>query len=143
MKKGLTALLLIVCAAQAQTLERHRVKALRIEVLSTMLSSDAGIGEWGFSAIVDVDGRRILFDTGNRPETVLKNARELHVELSNVPDIILSHNHADHTGGLLTLRKSVLEDNKPRALETIHVGKGIFYPRRDASGVVTESMAKR
>jgi len=143
MKKLLAALLLMVGSARAQTAERHRVKSLRIEVLSTMLNSGAGVGEWGFSAVVDVDCRRILFDTGGRPETVLKNAKELHVDLPNIPDVILSHHHPDHTGGLLTLRKSVLEDNKPQALATIHVGKGIFYPRRDKSGQVSEAMAKR
>jgi metal-dependent hydrolase (beta-lactamase superfamily II) len=74
--------------APAQTSERHRVKSLRIEVLSTMLSSGPGVGEWGFLAVVDVDGRRILFDTGGRPEAVLKNAKELHVDLSNIPDVI-------------------------------------------------------
>jgi len=143
MKKLLTAFLLMVCVAQAQSSERHRVKSLRIEVLSTMLSSGSGIGEWGFSAVVDVDGRRILFDTGGRPETVLKNAKELHVDVSNIPDVILSHHHPDHTGGLLMLRKSVLEDNKPEALATIHVGKGIFYPRRNERGQMSDAMARR
>lgn len=143
MKTLLTTLVLFACSASAQTSEPRRVKSLRIEVLSTMLNSGPGVGEWGFSAVVDVDGRRILFDTGGRSETVLKNAKELHVELSNIPDVILSHHHSDHTGGLLTLRKSVLEDNQPHALATIHVGKGIFYPRRDQSGQKTEAMAKR
>ena len=45
---------------------------LKIAVLSTMLTD---VGEWGFSALVEVDGQRVLFDTGGRPETVLNNAR--------------------------------------------------------------------
>src|ERR1700733_11527186 len=143
MKNLLTAFLLMVCLAQAQTSERHRVKSLRIEVLSTMLSSSSCIGEWGFSAVVDVDGRRILFDAGARPEAVLKNAKELHVDLSNIPDVILSHHHPDHTGGLLMLRKSVLEDNKSEVLTVIHVGKGIFHPRRDERGQVSDAMTRR
>ena len=44
------------------------VKALKITVLSTMLAHD-GVGEWGYAALVEVDGRRILFDTGARPQT--------------------------------------------------------------------------
>ena len=63
-------------ATQAKT--ANRVRSLRVLVLSTMLA-DAGIGEWGFSALVEVDGHRILFDTGAHPDTVLKNARELGV----------------------------------------------------------------
>ncbi len=101
-----------------------RVRSLRIVVLSTMLA-DRGIGEWGFAALVEADGRRILFDTGARPDTVLKNARELGVELSTVQEVFLSHNHGDHTSGLLTLRKEFAKTN-PAALARAHVGKGIF-----------------
>ncbi|HEX3447961.1 MAG TPA: hypothetical protein VHS97_06885, partial [Isosphaeraceae bacterium] len=51
---------------------RPRVKSLEVVILSTMLTDRAGIGEWGFSALVVADGRRLLFDTGARPETVLR-----------------------------------------------------------------------
>ena len=57
------------------------VHALKITVLSTMLTDAVGLGEWGFSALVEVDGHRLLFDTGGRPETVLHNARELGLAL--------------------------------------------------------------
>lgn len=109
-----------------------RVKSLNITVLSTMLA-DRGIGEWGYAALVEVDGRRILFDTGGRPETVLNNARELKVELANVPDVILSHNHGDHTSGLLTLREAYAKAH-PGALARTHVGKGIFWSRPALAG---------
>ena len=41
-----------------------RVHALKITILSTMLADGAELGEWGFSALVEADGHRILFDTG-------------------------------------------------------------------------------
>ena len=111
-----------------------RVHALKIQILSTMLADD-GIGEWGFGAIVEVDGHRILFDTGTAPDTVLENARELKVDLSQVPEVVLSHNHSDHTGGLLTLRKDVA-GRAPSALARVHVGRGLFWsrPRGDSRG---------
>jgi 7,8-dihydropterin-6-yl-methyl-4-(beta-D-ribofuranosyl)aminobenzene 5'-phosphate synthase len=93
-----------------------------------MLADTNGIGEWGFSALLVADGHRILFDTGARPETVLNNARELKVDLTDVSDVILTHNHGDHTGGLLTLRESVRGQN-PTALGVTHVGEGIFFER--------------
>lgn len=122
-------------AEQAPSQARKTVQSLRVQVLSTMLvgDSNAGIGEWGFAAIVEVDGQRILFDTGARPDTVLKNVRELNVDLSNVKDVILSHNHSDHTNGLLTLRREFAKTN-PAALSRAHVGKGIFWNRPNASG---------
>ncbi|HEX6434361.1 MAG TPA: MBL fold metallo-hydrolase [Gemmatimonadales bacterium] len=106
----------------------HRVKSLKVTILSTMLT-EPGMGEWGFSALVEADGRRILFDTGNRPETVLQNARELGIDLSTVTDVVLSHHHGDHTGGLLTLRRE-LAGKTPGALSRIHVAPGIFSSRR-------------
>ena len=96
----------LAISGQATPERPARVQALKIQILSTMLADD-GIGEWGFAAIVEVDGRRILFDTGARPGTVLENARELKVDLTQVPEVVISHNHGDHTGGLLALRKDV------------------------------------
>ena len=110
-----------------------RVKSLKIQILSTMLA-DEGIGEWGFAAIVEVDGHRILFDTGARPNTVLENARELKVDLAGVPEVVLSHNHSDHTGGLLTLRRDVKARDEA-ALTRVHVGRGLFWSRPAAAGL--------
>lgn len=106
----------------------HKVTALKITILSTMLA-DQGMGEWGFSALVEADGRRILFDTGLNPETVLQNARKLGIDLSSVTDVVLSHHHGDHTGGLLALRRE-LSKTSAAALSRIHVAPGIFLSRR-------------
>lgn len=100
---------------------------LKITILSTMLA-DEGIGEWGFAALVEADGHKILYDTGERPNTVLENARELHVDLSDVQDVILSHHHWDHTTGLMTLRRELSRTN-PAALSRAHVSPGIFLSR--------------
>jgi len=123
----------IVAVLAAATVARAEapppVKALKITILSTMLA-DAGVGEWGFSALVEVDGHRLLFDTGARPDTVLTNAAELKIDLSTVEEVVLSHNHSDHTGGLLTLRRALAKKN-PAALSRVHVGQGIFASRPD------------
>jgi 7,8-dihydropterin-6-yl-methyl-4-(beta-D-ribofuranosyl)aminobenzene 5'-phosphate synthase len=50
-----------------------------------------------------------------------------------VTDVVLTHNHSDHTGGLLTLRRELAKRN-PRALSRAHVGKGIFLSRLGADG---------
>ncbi len=108
------------------------VHALKITILSTMLA-DPGIGEWGFAALVEADGNRILYDTGARPTTVLENSRELGIDLSNVRDVILSHNHADHTGGLVTLRRELARQN-PAAISRAYVAPGEFWSRPDGHG---------
>ena len=125
MRKLLSVFVAIAALASAQN---HRAKAIDIKILSTMLADDDGIGEWGFSALVVVDGHRILFDTGAREDTVQINAHDLKIDLTNVPDVILSHNHIDHTGGLMTLRRGVMAKN-PDALAHAHAGEGIFANR--------------
>jgi 7,8-dihydropterin-6-yl-methyl-4-(beta-D-ribofuranosyl)aminobenzene 5'-phosphate synthase len=105
-----------------------------------MLADGRALGEWGFAALVEADGHRILYDTGAHPDVVLKNAQTLRVDLMQVPDVVLSHSHLDHIGGLITLRQSVLT-NVPTALAFAHVGEGIFYPRSSApSGTNENSM---
>jgi len=93
-----------------------------------------GIGEWGFSALVEADSMRILFDAGGREKTVLENSKELNVDLSNVPVLILSHWHDDHTTGWLPLRNSVDSVNK-EALAITHVAPGFFDIRVSAKGI--------
>jgi 7,8-dihydropterin-6-yl-methyl-4-(beta-D-ribofuranosyl)aminobenzene 5'-phosphate synthase len=123
------ALALTVPGMRADPAAAGRVHALKITVLSTMLADGLDqLGEWGFGALVEADGHRILFDTGKHTDVVLKNARALDVDLTSVPDVVLSHNHGDHVGGLLTLRQSVMVA-APGALARVHVGEGIFYPR--------------
>jgi 7,8-dihydropterin-6-yl-methyl-4-(beta-D-ribofuranosyl)aminobenzene 5'-phosphate synthase len=133
----LTAIVLTILSWPLSSVTAQKpknVQSLRVQVLSTMLTGGTvGIGEWGFAALIEVDGQRILFDTGARPETVLKNVREMNIDLANVKDVILSHNHGDHTTGLLTLRREFMKTN-PAALSRVHVGKGIFWNRPAGNG---------
>jgi 7,8-dihydropterin-6-yl-methyl-4-(beta-D-ribofuranosyl)aminobenzene 5'-phosphate synthase len=131
----LAVLLLSASAGLPQTPVAQPAKDVKVTLLSTMVvgAPAAGIGEWGFAALVEVDGRRLLVDTGARADAVLRNAAELKVDLSTVTDLVLTHNHADHTGGLLTLRRELARKN-PDALSRVHVPQGIFYPRRGPDG---------
>lgn len=107
-----------------------QVIALKVTVLSTMLS-DRALGEWGYSALVAVDGRKFLYDTGANPDVVLRNAKTLGIDLSDVEDVVISHNHDDHTGGLIALRRELMKKN-PRAMSRTHVSANIFLPRLKA-----------
>ena len=122
MNRLLLVLVLLVLAPA--TALAAQVGKLKVTVLSTMMA-DQGVGEWGYAALVEVDGRKILYDTGARPETVLANAREMKVDLSGIEDVVLSHHHGDHTGGFLVLRKALAAQN-PKALSRVHVAEGFF-----------------
>lgn len=55
--------------------------------------------EHGLSLSIQTDQHHILFDTG-QSDLFIRNAELLHVDLSTVDYLILSHGHSDHTGGL-------------------------------------------
>ena len=119
---------------------------LKITILSTMLADAAGtdaystLGEWGFAALVEVGGGQYLYDTGYHPDVVASNAASLGIDLSSVTTVILSHNHRDHTGGLLTLRES-LSNSNAGALSHLHVGDGFAARRGSSADAVAPTQA--
>jgi len=56
--------------------------------------------DWGFSALLEVGGKRILFDTGNNSEIFAHNIQAKEVDLTNLDFVVISHRHGDHMGGL-------------------------------------------
>lgn len=57
-------------------------------------------GEYGFSALVEVEGKKILFDTGSK-DALFKNAESLGINLEEVEALVISHGHFDHSGGVI------------------------------------------
>jgi 7,8-dihydropterin-6-yl-methyl-4-(beta-D-ribofuranosyl)aminobenzene 5'-phosphate synthase len=56
--------------------------------------------DWGFSALVEHNGKRILFDTGNNAVIFEHNVKALGVDLTKLDFVVMSHRHSDHTTGL-------------------------------------------
>jgi len=56
--------------------------------------------DWGYAALVEIGGRRILFDTGNDPAVFEHNVKTLGVDLHTLDFVVMSHRHGDHTTGL-------------------------------------------
>jgi len=59
--------------------------------------------DWGFAALVEYGGKRILFDTGNNARIFEHNVKALGVDLRNIDFVVISHRHADHTSGITYL----------------------------------------
>ena len=77
------------------------------------------LAEHGAAYLVETDGVKVLFDTG-QGRVLLKNAAELGISLEHLDAIVISHGHFDHTGGLadvLSLPGSPLVYLHPDALE--------------------------
>jgi 7,8-dihydropterin-6-yl-methyl-4-(beta-D-ribofuranosyl)aminobenzene 5'-phosphate synthase len=56
--------------------------------------------DWGYSALVEHDGKRILFDAGNNAGNFAHNTDVLGVNLTDLDFVVISHRHGDHTDGL-------------------------------------------
>ena len=56
--------------------------------------------DWGFAALIEYGGKRILFDTGDNPDILANNAKAKGVDLSRLDFVVLSHRHGDHMGGM-------------------------------------------
>ena len=56
--------------------------------------------DWGYAALIEYGGKRILFDTGNNGDTLAQNAKAKGIDLSKLDFVVMSHRHGDHMGGL-------------------------------------------
>ena len=57
--------------------------------------------DWGFACLVEAYGKTILFDTGANGSILLGNIKKLKIDPKSVDDVVISHAHWDHTGGLV------------------------------------------
>jgi len=80
---------------------RPRSEELRMTVLFNNVPHRAGLQSgWGFACLITSADGSILFDTGADGAVLLSNMRRLGLDPTDVDAIVLSHIHADHTGGL-------------------------------------------
>lgn len=80
-----------------KTIDNLKITVLSDNFVSTIIPPL--IGEWGFSALVEADGIKILYDVGNSGYPLLYNSEKLGIKLEDIDFIVLSHGHSDHTGG--------------------------------------------
>lgn len=107
---------------------------LTIITENTVVGKRDGLhAEHGFSVFLERPGLRMLFDTGPAGIATLHNAPRLGIDLRSADAIALSHGHADHTGGLLGVLRTI---GKPIQ---VHAHPGIFGDRysRRADGNIT------
>jgi 7,8-dihydropterin-6-yl-methyl-4-(beta-D-ribofuranosyl)aminobenzene 5'-phosphate synthase len=95
----------------------------QITILYDAFGTDAAMKkDWGFSALVEVAGKRILFDTGNDADIFAANVKAKGVDLANIDFVVLSHRHSDHMAGL----SHVLSVNPTVKIYAPREGFGIY-----------------
>jgi 7,8-dihydropterin-6-yl-methyl-4-(beta-D-ribofuranosyl)aminobenzene 5'-phosphate synthase len=108
----------------------------RVTILYDAFGGRPGlIRDWGFAALVEYGGKRILFDTGNNADIFATNVRALGIDLRRLDFAVISHRHGDHTSGLSYL----LRQNPHLKIYAPKEGFGVFgaalpstFYRRDA-----------
>ncbi len=114
---------------------------LEIQILYDNTAAQAGLApDWGFAALVTYGGHRILFDTGTKPDLFMGNLKKLGIDPSSIEQVVLSHAHADHTGGLagLAALKPGLVVHGPGKAGAFQVAPGIY-----STGIIQAHVAEQ
>jgi 7,8-dihydropterin-6-yl-methyl-4-(beta-D-ribofuranosyl)aminobenzene 5'-phosphate synthase len=132
-------LLVMFCAAtlSAAPMPRAAHTQAQITVLYDAFGKSSDMQkDWGYAALVEYGGKRILFDTGNNPDILAHNAQVKGIDLSKLDFVVMSHRHGDHMGGLFY----VLKVNPAVKIYAPKEGFGVYgadlpstFYRKDAS----------
>jgi 7,8-dihydropterin-6-yl-methyl-4-(beta-D-ribofuranosyl)aminobenzene 5'-phosphate synthase len=95
--------------------------ASRVTILYDAFGESALEKDWGFSALIEFRGMRILFDTGNDAPIFARNAKAANVDLTRLDFAVVSHRHLDHAAGL-------------RHLLDVNPGVTIYVPKEPLGG---------
>ena len=114
------------------------VKGCHSTKVTTLVDNDVWMrglaSSWGLSLYVEIDSgeerHRILMDTSGSFDVLLKNARKLEVNLSDVEAIFVSHWHLDHCGSL------------SHVLPLLRQQTPVYVPSKSSSGIKTIREAK-
>ena len=98
--------MLVACAAAAlgtlqPVMARADPPAAQITILYDAFGKPSRMRQdWGYAALVEYGGKRILFDTGNNPHLLAQNSKAKGIDLSKLDFVVMSHRHGDHMGGM-------------------------------------------
>lgn len=77
------------------------IKNIRLTIAyDNVLFKKGFISDWGFSCLVQGADKTILFDTGMNADILMSNMSTLGIKADGIDDLVLSHDHPDHIGGV-------------------------------------------
>jgi 7,8-dihydropterin-6-yl-methyl-4-(beta-D-ribofuranosyl)aminobenzene 5'-phosphate synthase len=130
------AMLLGGCAATTPPPPADPSKAQITVLYDAFGKSSAMQKDWGYAALIEYGGKRILFDTGNNSDLLAQNAKAKGIDLSRLDFVVMSHRHGDHMGGMAYL----LSVNPTVKIYAPREGFGVYgadlpgsFYRKDAS----------
>jgi 7,8-dihydropterin-6-yl-methyl-4-(beta-D-ribofuranosyl)aminobenzene 5'-phosphate synthase len=119
-------ILILMAASQSPGVETACIK---ITILYDNYVYEKGLNaDWGFSCLIEGMEKTILFDTGTRSDILLHNAKQMNVNLNEVEQVVISHEHGDHTGGLSTVLD---KNNHVTVYAPVSFSSGFFQMVKD------------
>ena len=98
---------------------------MRITIMVDDIAPDDVKPVQGFSALVETDEDRLLFDTGPDGEVLLQALERHGIGVQDLDMVMVSHSHDDHTAGL-----SRLLYHNPRLPVSVPVGASLEVARK-------------
>ncbi len=92
----LAALLFVAQGAQAG----DAASSVKLSIVYDDRALEGFLPGFGFSCLVEMNGQKILLDTGTHWETLSANMDRLGIDPTGIDAVFISHLHHDHTGGL-------------------------------------------
>jgi 7,8-dihydropterin-6-yl-methyl-4-(beta-D-ribofuranosyl)aminobenzene 5'-phosphate synthase len=128
----LALLLVVAVGGVANAAEPPAVKITYLyDNTSAVVGTDPA---WGFSALVEAYGKRVLFDAGGNATVFRNNVAALGVDLAQLDAFVLSHEHWDHTNGIPVLgRREGLTAFYPASAN----GTALFMSMLQSAGMKT------
>ena len=85
----------------AHTEDTTMLQDVRFDILYDNYPHPQGeVALWGFSCLIRGTEKTILFDAGDLGDSLLANMTTLGIKPKDIEQIVISHDHWDHTGGL-------------------------------------------
>jgi 7,8-dihydropterin-6-yl-methyl-4-(beta-D-ribofuranosyl)aminobenzene 5'-phosphate synthase len=86
---------------------RAESTGVRLTVVYDNNPMTAGLrAAWGFGCIIETVDATVLFDTGGEGALLLENMRRLGFSPVDIDQVVLSHAHSDHIGGLSAILRA-------------------------------------
>jgi 7,8-dihydropterin-6-yl-methyl-4-(beta-D-ribofuranosyl)aminobenzene 5'-phosphate synthase len=92
--------LVATLAAWSPSFAAESAKTIRVLYDNYVFDKACG-SDWGFACLISGTEKTILFDTGAKGDLLLANFGKMKLRPADVELVVISHNHGDHTGGLL------------------------------------------
>jgi len=90
----------VILAAWSPSFAAEPSKTIKVLYDNYVFDQACG-SDWGFACLISGTEKTILFDTGAKGDLLLANFEKMKLRPADVELVVISHNHGDHTGGLL------------------------------------------